>query len=310
SDDHGIDDEEDLEFDPRATDVTEVFIEPTQAKDEASGTFESIILRAEEGTLPDEEEEPARIEQPRIEDDELSSELRELAARLSSTGQGEKAEVRRPAVQTHLPAANDESIVPVKPAAPPASAAIEPDEEESELAPRSARAANIAWASGTAALILVLLAQIVHHYRNDLAVHPRLHGPLTSFYASLGMPLSPNWDLSGYEVRQLGAETEPDAGRLTVRASLKNASGQPQPMPLLRVTVQDRYGNRIASNDVAPSVYLPRAIPASSLLAVGQRIDAEMAFIDPGAQAVGFEIDACLPTANGGVACANDAVSR
>jgi hypothetical protein len=34
-----------------------------------------------------------------------------------------------------------------------------------------------------------------------------------------------------------------------------------------------------------------------------------MGFADPGTDAVGFEIDACLP-ARGGVACANDAALR
>jgi len=64
---------------------------------------------------------------------------------------------------------------------------------------------------------------------------------------------------------------------ITVRASVKNAAAQPQPLPVLRVTLQDRFGNRIAARDVAPPLYLPRATPsASALLSVGQRIDAEM----------------------------------
>jgi hypothetical protein len=121
------------------------------------------------------------------------------------------------------------------------------------------------------------------------------------------MSLIPRWNLGAYEVRQLGASTAADApGQLTVRASVKNSAQQPQPLPLLRITLQDRYGNRIASRDVPPQSYLPRAIPSSSFLSSGQRIDAEMAFVDPGSNAVGFEIDACLPAPGGGVACAND----
>jgi hypothetical protein len=100
------------------------------------------------------------------------------------------------------------------------------------------------------------------------------------------------------------------SGQIMVRASVKNGAHQAQPMPLLRVTLQDRFGNRIAARDVAPQNYLPRAIPASSFLSGGQRIDAEMAFVDPGSNAVGFEIDACLPAPAGGIACANDAAAR
>jgi predicted Zn finger-like uncharacterized protein len=163
------------------------------------------------------------------------------------------------------------------------------------------------WAAGSVLLLLVLTIQVVHHYRHDLAANATLNGPLTSIYAVLGIPLVPRWDLSAYEVRQLGASTAADApGQITVRASVKNGAHQAQPLPLLRVTLQDRFGNHIASRDVSPQSYLPRAIPRSSLLSAGQRIDAEMTFVDPGSNAVGFEIDACLPAPGGGIGCAND----
>jgi predicted Zn finger-like uncharacterized protein len=163
------------------------------------------------------------------------------------------------------------------------------------------------WMAGSAVLLLMLVVQVVHHYRHDLAANATLNGPLTSIYAALGIPIVPRWDLGSYEVRQLGASTAAAApGQITVRASVKNGAHQAQPLPLLRVTLQDRFGNRIASRDVPPQSYLPRAIPSSSLLSAGQRIDAEMAFIDPGSNAVGFEIDACLPAPGGGISCAND----
>jgi predicted Zn finger-like uncharacterized protein len=163
------------------------------------------------------------------------------------------------------------------------------------------------WTAGSAILLLMLVIQIVHHYRHDLAANATFNGPLTSIYAVLGIPIVPRWDLTAYEVRQLGASTAADApGQITVRASVKNGARQAQPLPLLRVTLQDRFGNRIASRDVPPKSYLPRAIPSSSLLSAGQRIDAEMAFVDPGSNAVGFEIDACLPAPGGGISCAND----
>jgi len=163
------------------------------------------------------------------------------------------------------------------------------------------------WTAGSAVLLLLLVVQFVHHYRHDLAANTTLNGPLTSIYAVLGIPIVPRWDISSYEVRQLGASTAADApGQITVRASVKNGAHQAQPLPLLRVILQDRFGNRIASRDVPPQSYLPRAIPSSSLLSAGQRIDAEMSFVDPGSNAVGFEIDACLPAPGGGISCAND----
>jgi predicted Zn finger-like uncharacterized protein len=167
-----------------------------------------------------------------------------------------------------------------------------------------------AWAAGAAVALLILAAQIINHNRDALATTAPFKRPLTALYASLGVQLAPHWDLRAYDVRQLGASADPaGTGVITVRASIKNAASQPQPLPLLRVTLQDRFGNRIAARDVAPRFYLPRSMPETSYLAGGQRIDAEMGFVDPGVNAVGFEIDACLP-ASGGVTCANDLATR
>lgn len=167
------------------------------------------------------------------------------------------------------------------------------------------------WIAASAVMAVLLVVQVVHHYRNDLAANAHLNHPLTALYSALGMRLVPRWNLSAYEVRQLGASTAPDApGQITVRASVKNDADQSQPMPLLRVTLQDRFGNRIAARDVPPRAYLPSAAHGGSFLSAGQRVDAEMAFVDPGANAVGFEIDACLPAPGGVIACANDTLSR
>jgi hypothetical protein len=167
------------------------------------------------------------------------------------------------------------------------------------------------WGAGSAVLALLLAGQIVNHYRHDLATNEHLYKPLTRLYAALGVSLVPRWNLNAYDVRQLGASADnTNAGQIIVRASVKNTAKQAQPLPLLRVTLQDRFGNRIAARDVPPRAYLPSAISPAAFLSAGQRIDAEMAFIDPGTNAVGFEIDACLPEPGGSIACANDTGSR
>ncbi len=188
--------------------------------------------------------------------------------------------------------------------------ATESDDEESttEL-PARLRLAKFAWPAGVAVAALLLVIQVVDHYRDQLAASTRFNRPLTALYAALGVHLVPHWDLHAYDVRQLGADVGP-SGTITVRASIKNAAQQAQPLPLLRVTLQDRFGNRIASRDVEPRAYLPRSIPSASFLSAGQRIDAQMGFVDPGASAVGFELDACLPAGGGAIACANDTATR
>jgi hypothetical protein len=191
--------------------------------------------------------------------------------------------------------------------APAVAVEIEPEARGSRLLSVS----PALWGIGAGLLMIFLVGQMVHHYRNDLAATPQFNKPITALYTALGMKLTPHWDLRAYDVRQLGASVDAEsAGQIMVRASVKNGGRQAQPMPLLRVTLQDRFGNRIAARDVSPGSYLPRAIPAASFLSAGQRIDAEMAFVDPGANAVGFEIDACLPAAGGGISCANDLAIR
>jgi predicted Zn finger-like uncharacterized protein len=166
------------------------------------------------------------------------------------------------------------------------------------------------WAAGAALLALVLVAQIIDHHRDALATDPRFSRALTALYSALGVALTPRWDLRAYDVRQLGATVgQGSLGAITVRASIRNTAPTPQPLPMLRVTLQDRFGNRLASRDVLPRDYLPQSIAPAALLSRDQRIDAELAFVDPGANAVGFELDACLPVRSV-VACANDASAR
>ena len=53
--------------------------------------------------------------------------------------------------------------------------------------------------------------------------------------------VGPNWDLRAYELRQWGAsDTVPVAGTMTVRASIKNRASYAQPLPLLRIDLEDR----------------------------------------------------------------------
>lgn len=174
-----------------------------------------------------------------------------------------------------------------------------------ELETRRPRA-GLVWKLGAGALAIALALQIVNHYRDALAASSALSGPVSAFYSALGVKLAPRWNLHAYDVRQLGASIAgAAAGEIVVRASVKNAGSRAQPLPLLRVTLQDRFGNRIAARDVPPRDYLPSSAASTALLAAGSRVDATMVFVDPGPQAVGFEIDACLREQSGEVACAH-----
>ncbi len=156
-------------------------------------------------------------------------------------------------------------------------------------------------------LALALLLQVVHHNRQSLVLNPSL-GPLASeVYGWFGVTLMPRWDLNAYSVTLLGAKSEGAEGtRLRVRLSLQNKSVRVQPLPLLRLTLQDRYGNAVATRDLEPQDYLPKRVADRRLLEPDQRIDTEVHVVDPGKAAEGYVIDACLRGDGGAVGCAND----
>src|SRR6185503_14513576 len=160
------------------------------------------------------------------------------------------------------------------------------------------------WVAATALLALLLVLQVIHSERNNLVRHPAI-GPLVAgAYSFFGLtPLAPT-DLTAYELRQWGAASDPrEANRLMLRASIINRANYAQPFPLLRLTLQDRFGATLGERDIGPADYLPGA-GAPTLLGPGERADALIRIVDPGTQAVGFELDVCLP-ASGGVRCAN-----
>jgi predicted Zn finger-like uncharacterized protein len=168
--------------------------------------------------------------------------------------------------------------------------------------PRRAR-----WAVGCTVLVLLLAVQTINHWRDAFASAPALSAPMGRLYASIGVPLDPHWNLAAYDVRQQGAATDPtDSHVIRVRMSLANHAQRAQPLPLLRLTLLDRYGKAIATRDLTPAEYWPQGSPARDFLAHDERIDTEVAVRDPAADSASFELDVCLKRARGGVRCAGD----
>lgn len=168
------------------------------------------------------------------------------------------------------------------------------------------RIAPSRWLAGSALLALLLVGQLVHANRQSIVRSPVFGPALGAIYASLGSELSPAWDVRAYELRQWGAAADPgSSGTLRVRASLLNGADHAQPYPLLRLTLQDRFGSEVGSRALEPREYLHSEPGSNALLGAGQRIDAEIAIVDPGKDAVGFEIDVCLRDP-GGLKCANE----
>ncbi|WP_161965678.1 DUF3426 domain-containing protein [Steroidobacter cummioxidans] len=162
------------------------------------------------------------------------------------------------------------------------------------------------WTLVAVPLVLLLLVQVVHHYRATLARHPQIGAPLQSMYGALGLTLRPDWNLHAYEVRQWGVIADPSApGTLKVRASVKNLADFPQPYPLLKLVLEDRWGDQVRAREFDPSEYLDPTTAPNRMLAPAQQSNASIAIVDPGPDAEGFRFDVCLRGAKGPV-CATD----
>jgi len=182
---------------------------------------------------------------------------------------------------------------------------ILPTRDIEDLAPPRERHRG-RWIAAVAALALLLATQLVHRYRDTLAQTPGVGGAVRALYALVGHPIAPRLNLAAFEIRPWGVTGDTTAdGTLHVRASLINNGAEPQPYPLLRLKLEDRFGTRIGARDFQPAEYLHRT--PQHALSPGERADLLIDILDPGKAAEGFELDVCEPRSNARVLCANDA---
>ncbi len=113
------------------------------------------------------------------------------------------------------------------------------------------------WMAAVAALLLLLAGQIAHHYRQSLVAHPWLEKPMQGLYALFGVRLEPAWNLTAYDLRQLGGEALAlNSTTLVLRATVHNRSPNAQPPPLIRVrpagSLRQRAGHHRRSANGLP----------------------------------------------------------
>ena len=335
-------DEGSMEFDPVATDVSEIFIDPpARDSDIASGNYEAVVLAEEPAAEPelepveptftdtiatedwsliddpaDSEPAGAIVEEPATDDTTQQSSAADPPWVEEMFAEAEAVATRsRTAEREGLHPAASEDEEPVEVSAARDVAGVSASSGDTVLEPLFLPAARKRppwqYVSGAVLLALVLVLQLLHHNRQSLALSPTLGPTASKVYGWFGVVLVPRWDLTAYSVKQLGADAEgTDGTRLRVRLSVHNESSRVQPLPLVRLTLRDRYGNAVATRDLEPRDYLPQRVADQRLLEPDQRIDAELHVIDPGKAAIGFEIDACLRGEGGDIGCANEARRR
>jgi hypothetical protein len=162
------------------------------------------------------------------------------------------------------------------------------------------------WTAASIVLVVVLIAQAIHHYRDPLVRSPKWGGTVSRLYRMLGVNLTPQWDLHAYELQQWGVTSDASAhDALRVRASVTNTAPFEQPYPLVKLALEDRWGSIVAMREFSPEEYLLSTANANRMMAPRQRANAEIVIVDPGADAVGFQIRACMQQGSG-IVCSDD----
>jgi hypothetical protein len=248
---------------------------------DGTGTFETIVLEGDAITQTEEY----------VPEESVDSEMAALTQRL---GMAAHEPLVRPWYDPDADDIADEAF----------DAGLEEPPLTSDAVPRRRRM----WIAGSVVLLLLLTLQAIHHWRDALAASPPWNSTLSRTYAALGLPLDPHWNLAAYDVRQQGAVADPtDSQIIRVRLSLANRAARAQPLPLLRLTLLDRYGKRVAASELTPSQYWPSGVPPRAFLGRDERVDSEIAVRDPSAASASFELDVCLRSASGALRCASDA---
>lgn len=160
---------------------------------------------------------------------------------------------------------------------------------------------------GSTALLVLLLAQMLHYQRNVLATNPLFTDALYKVYDAVGLPLSPAWNLRAYEVRNYEAVADrSSAGALDILARVAVVGNERVGLPLVRVTLTDRFGNALGQRIFKPAEYLRQALQPHATLSPGTLIPVEISLRDPGTDAQGFDVDICLTHQRDGIICQAD----
>ncbi len=181
-------------------------------------------------------------------------------------------------------------------------------------APPPGQLAAAGWIGGSVLLAVALVLQFVHHNRGDLVVHPRFGPAIASLYDVFGVEVRPNWRVDDYKIVgqarliELTADgpDDPAANAFRLVAIIANRADRPQPPPMVRITLRDRWGDPRGVRDFAPPEYLTDRSMIDGLLEPGQRLRVVLNLRDPGAEVDGFDFDMCLPDRQGTLRCSSE----
>ncbi len=236
-----------------------------------SGEFPSPTPEVETNTLENIEDEAWQSFTPQAgtgEEQPSSDVVREMPAESGEPG------IERPAAQEE-----PVKLLPAPDIAPSADEALPPAFELlGHPSNRDRSAYRRIWIAGLVLALLVLVGQIVYAGRVPIA-------------GLFGVTLGQRIALDHYRITGATLDGAPrQSGALVLTGTLLNRADHPQPLPLLRVTLTDRYGATVGARVFTPRQY---GADTHTALKAHRRLMFHVKLADPGSSAVGFNLVLC-----------------
>ncbi|MDZ7767686.1 MAG: DUF3426 domain-containing protein [Woeseiaceae bacterium] len=165
------------------------------------------------------------------------------------------------------------------------------------------------WPRVAAVVVLGLLLglQLVHANRATLATWQSFDQVIGPLYRALGKAVMPEWNVRGWQFESTSGSADAADEILTIRSRIANSSAQPLPLPLVHVSLTDRYEEIIGSRVLEPADYLPESSGTNGPVAPGDAFTAVITVASPSAAATGFKLNVCYPFAGEQLRCAIEA---
>ncbi len=158
-----------------------------------------------------------------------------------------------------------------------------------------------------AALALFLAGQLLHHNRDALAATADYGAAVRQVYALFDASLYPDWPLDAFEVTGTEAISGGSSeNALDILANVIVRGQESVGLPLIRVVLRDRWSNPVATRVFTPHEYLREFDTTAPPVNPGAALPVEISVADPGAEALGYVVDVCLPRRKTGLECQID----
>lgn len=161
-----------------------------------------------------------------------------------------------------------------------------------------------------ALLALGLAGQYVHSQRHTLATHPVFESTLAPLYRAIGMPVTPDWNVKGWQFETTNGSTIENDERLTISSRIANRSDQALPYPLVHVSLTDRFEEVIGSRILEPGEYLADGANPGRHVDAGDDFTATITIAAASEEATGFKLNVCYRELADQVRCAIEDFKR